>query len=147
HELPRDGHRRNGPRARPRDPPGDDPHVVPDRPHDDPARGPEGGRLRRGEPVVTQKVPGLDGLTEIARGGMGVVYRGRDAQGRDVAVKVLNRLASAEVAARFEREQRLLAAFGEAEGFVQRLDTGDTPSGPFIVMRFLPGGTLRRRLR
>jgi tetratricopeptide (TPR) repeat protein len=85
-------------------------------------------------------------LEEIGRGGAGTVSKARSPDGRIVALKLLHRLASDGARARFAREQRLLAAFGEAEGFVPLLDTGDSEKGPFIVMPFLGGGTLRRRL-
>ncbi len=84
-------------------------------------------------------------LGEIGRGGVGAVHRARSADGRDVALKVLLR-TDAERVARFERERRLLASFGEAEGFVPLLDAGSTPHGPFLVMPFVPGGTLRAKL-
>src|SRR5690242_4007395 len=84
-------------------------------------------------------------LSEIGRGGAGVVFRGRAADGSAVALKVLLR-TTAETRARFERERRLLASFGEADGFVPLLDSGETPQGPYIVMPYVGGGTLRARL-
>src|SRR5580692_6558884 len=74
---------------------------------------------------------------------MGVVFRGRSPDGRDVAIKVLRGRKHAD---RFARERRLLAGLGEAEGFVPLLDAGETKDGPYIVMPFVPGGTLRNRL-
>jgi tetratricopeptide (TPR) repeat protein len=55
---------------------------------------------------------------------------------------------SADAVARFERERRLQAALGETEGFVPLLGTGIARDGRqfFLVMPFLPGGTLRQRL-
>src|SRR5262249_41050417 len=41
----------------------------------------------------------------------------------------------------------LLAAFGEEDGFVPLLDEGTSEEGPFLVMPFLAGGTLRDKLR
>jgi tetratricopeptide (TPR) repeat protein len=76
---------------------------------------------------------------------MGVVYRARSPEGRDVAIKVLARTSPAALE-RFERERRLLASFGEASGFVPLLDAGSSPQGPYIVMPLLTGGTLRARL-
>src|SRR5947209_19278289 len=74
---------------------------------------------------------------------MGTVLRARAPDGRDVAVKVLNPSGDA---ARFERERRLLESLGEAEGFVPLLDAGRIEEGPYIVMPFVSGGTLRTRL-
>ncbi len=41
---------------------------------------------------------------------------------------------------------RLLGSLGEAKGFVPLLDSGDGPTGPYVVMPLLTGGTLRDRL-
>ncbi len=82
---------------------------------------------------------------EIGRGGMGVVLRGRAPDGRDVAIKVLSH-QKRDAHARFEREGRLLTALGEAQGFVPCLEVGESPTGPFIVMPFVEGGTLRERI-
>ena len=86
-------------------------------------------------------------LGELGRGGMGVVYRVRGPDGHDAALKVLVR-TDTETIARFERERRLLASLGEEEGFVPLLDAGDTTQGhAYIVMPFVPGGSLRDRLQ
>jgi tetratricopeptide (TPR) repeat protein len=84
-------------------------------------------------------------LSEIGQGGMGVVYRARSADGREVAVKVLLQ-EDPDAAAAFERERRLLAGFTQAEGFVPILDAGSAEGRPYLVMPFFPGGTLRARL-
>jgi WD40 repeat protein len=96
-------------------------------------------------------------VAEIGRGGSGVVFRARAPDGRDFAVKLLAKPAVSRTGAtppssdsafvRFERERRLLAELGEEQGFVPLLDAGDSPRGPWIVMPFVPGGTLRDRLR
>ncbi len=83
----------------------------------------------------------------IGEGGAGLVYRARGADGRDVALKVLRQAGAAASTGRFERERRLLAELdAEGGGFVPLLDAGETPQGPFLVMPFLAGGTLRERL-
>ncbi len=84
-------------------------------------------------------------VAEIGSGGAGVVYRARDAEGRTVAIKMLMRAGPGECI-RFEREQRLLGALGEDEGFVPLLAAGEQPR-PHLVMPFLEGGTLRDRMR
>jgi tetratricopeptide (TPR) repeat protein len=76
---------------------------------------------------------------------MGVVYRARSPQGADVALKLLARV-DRERTARFDRERRLLGALGEADGFVPLVDAGEAREGPFIVMPYLAGGTLRDKL-
>src|SRR3954470_928910 len=77
---------------------------------------------------------------------MGAVYRGRAPDGRDVAVKVITGQATADLLARFERERRLLAELGEQAGFVPLVDAGSSPTGPYLVMPFLAGGSLRGRI-
>ncbi len=82
---------------------------------------------------------------EIGRGGMGVVFRARSAERDDLVLKLLLK-SSPTALARFDRERRLLAALGAAEGFVPLLDAGTSPRGAWIVMPFIPGGTLRERI-
>src|SRR5438105_2576502 len=77
---------------------------------------------------------------------MGVVLKARAPDGKVVAIKGRLHAARKEAFARFERERRLLASLGNAEGFVALLDAGETPQGPYIVMPFVGGGTLRERL-
>jgi serine/threonine protein kinase/WD40 repeat protein len=85
-------------------------------------------------------------LGNLGRGGAGVVLRARAPDGRQVAVKVLLRPDAAASAERFERERRLQAALGEAEGFVPLLDAGVDAGRPYLVMPLVVGGTLRERL-
>jgi regulator of sirC expression with transglutaminase-like and TPR domain len=84
-------------------------------------------------------------IATLGQGGTGIVYAARSPDGRSVAVKVLKK-TDGEVLARFERERRLLASLGEAEGFVPLLDAGASEGGPYLVMPLVPGGTLRKRL-
>jgi len=82
---------------------------------------------------------------EIGRGGAGLVYRAIGPQG-PVALKLLKGQSEAAFA-RFQREVQLQAELTGAGGFVPILDAGRSPRGPYLVMPFLPGGTLRDRLR
>jgi hypothetical protein len=84
-------------------------------------------------------------LTLVGKGGSGSVFRARAPDGSAVAIKLLAG-TDAERRARFDRERRLLAAFGEAEGFVPLVDFETGRDAHFLVMPFLPGGTLRSRL-
>jgi RNA polymerase sigma-70 factor (ECF subfamily) len=88
-------------------------------------------------------------LAPLGAGGMGEVYRARDARlDRDVAIKVLpERLAgTAEALARFEREAKALAAVSHPN-LVAIFDVGTDQGICFAVMEFLAGETLLERLR
>jgi WD40 repeat protein/tRNA A-37 threonylcarbamoyl transferase component Bud32 len=82
---------------------------------------------------------------EIGRGGIGVVFKARAPDGRVVAIKLLQRQDGSKTQ-RFDRERRILAALSEKDGFVPLIDSGDSNQGPYLVMPFVEGGTLRRRL-
>jgi len=87
---------------------------------------------------------------EIARGGMGVVYRATDtALGREVAVKVLqDRFAPGSgVASRFADEARIEAQL-QHPGIPPVHDLGTLPDGrPFLAMKLIKGQTLETLLR
>ncbi len=88
-------------------------------------------------------------LEPLGAGGMGEVYRAHDLHlDRDVAVKVLLRGALAEPAARdrFRREAHALSRLSHPG--VATIFDFDTQDGvDFLVMEFVPGGTLQSRLR
>ena len=82
---------------------------------------------------------------EIARGGMGVVYRATDtALGREVAVKVLQDKYAPEsgTARRFFDEARIAAQL-QHPGIPPVHDLGTLPDGrPFLAMKLIKGDTL-----
>jgi protein kinase-like protein len=88
-------------------------------------------------------------LERIGGGGMADVFRAHDRTlDRDVALKVM-RPAFAndpEFAERFHREAEALGAI-DHPNIVRVLDYGATADGPFIVMEFVSGGTLRDLIR
>src|SRR5262249_21191738 len=80
---------------------------------------------------------------EIARGGMGAVLRGRDADlGRDLAVKVLleKHANRPEVARRFLEEAQLGAQL-QHPGVVPVYDAGRFGGRPFFTMKLVKGQT------
>lgn len=88
----------------------------------------------------------------IGRGGMGQIYLAEDRElGRKVAIKVLDdRFAGDEqLRERFKREALAAARLSGHPHVVTIFDVGESQGRPFIVMEYLPGGTLadRRRLR
>ncbi|HEV3421400.1 MAG TPA: protein kinase [Candidatus Acidoferrum sp.] len=85
----------------------------------------------------------------LGAGGMGEVYRARDARlDRSVAIKVLaSHLASSpELKQRFEREARALSALNHPN-ICQLYDIGSQNGTDYLVMEFLEGETLADRLR
>ncbi|HEY1481252.1 MAG TPA: protein kinase [Candidatus Acidoferrum sp.] len=82
-------------------------------------------------------------------GGMGEVYRARDARlDRCVAIKVLaSHLASSpELKQRFEREARALSALNHPH-ICQLYDIGSQNGTDYLVMEYLEGETLADRIR
>ncbi len=97
-----------------------------------------------------EKVGRYQIVATIGRGGMGVVYHGRDGVlGRDVAVKVMSKLAAGdpEMKVRFEREARAAAQLAHP-GVVTIHDFGYHDDGsPFIAMELLKGRDLHQAMR
>jgi len=95
-------------------------------------------------------IPGISEATQVGQGSFGVVYRARqDAIDRTVAVKVLvvSELDDEENR-RFERECRALGALSGHSHIVAIFDSGVSAQGrPYLVMDYLPGGTLAQRLQ
>jgi len=88
-------------------------------------------------------------IAAIGAGGMGEVYRARDARiGRDVAVKVLrDRIAADPTAkARFEREARAAGSLSHPN-IVTLFDVGFEGEIPYLVTEWVAGESLRARLR
>jgi serine/threonine-protein kinase len=87
-------------------------------------------------------------LEPIGKGGMGEVYRARDAKlGREVAIKVLPEAFSqdADRLARFEREARILASLNHP-GIATLHGLEDSEGVRFLVMELVPGETLEQRI-
>jgi serine/threonine-protein kinase len=84
--------------------------------------------------------------TEVARGGMGVVWRATDTKlGRVVALKTIAGDLDDQARLRFEREA-CAAARLDSTHVVQIHDYGLDDGIPFIVMEMLVGESLRKRL-
>jgi serine/threonine protein kinase len=97
------------------------------------------------DPLVGRTLDGrYEVLGRLGVGGVGIVYRGRQAQlGRLVAIKVLHRetAASPEWRRRFEREARALSELAHPN-VVPVTDSGVDRGVPYLVMELLQGKTL-----
>jgi serine/threonine protein kinase len=99
--------------------------------------------------MTPEKIGRYEVVRELGRGGMAVVYLAQDPYiKRQVAVKVLPRQFTfdEQFRARFEREAQVIAGL-EHPSIVPVYDFGEHDGQPFIVMRFMPGGTLGDLLR
>ncbi len=86
---------------------------------------------------------------ELGRGGMATVYHAFDPRfKRDVALKVLPRefLHDPTFRARFEHEAHIIATL-EHSAIVPVHDFGEEEGQPYLVMRFLTGGSLLERMK
>ncbi len=85
---------------------------------------------------------------KIAEGGMATVYHAFDPNfERDVAIKILPRafLEDASFRLRFEREAKIIAQL-EHPAIVPVYDFAEEEGQPYIVMRYMAGGSLKERL-
>jgi eukaryotic-like serine/threonine-protein kinase len=87
-------------------------------------------------------------LSPLGAGGMGEVYRARDTRlERDVAIKVLpaHLAADPQLKQRFEREARAVSSLNHPH-ICTLYDIGREGSTDFLVMEYLEGETLSKRL-
>ncbi len=94
-----------------------------------------------------QRFPGYEVLQEIGRGGMGVIYRAREAGSRRiVALKCLLHADenSDALVARFRREADMIAGLNHPN-IVPVYGSGETADGlPFFAMKFASRGSLHQ---
>jgi WD40 repeat protein/serine/threonine protein kinase len=118
-------------------------HGEPDarhaRPAATPARAP-------GQPLAGTRIGQYELIRSLGRGGMGEVHLARDLRlGRLVAVKRLSAPGSGR-AERFLREARTTARCMH-ENIVVIHEVGEHEDGPYMVLEYLEGQTLRQWLR
>lgn len=85
-------------------------------------------------------------LNELGRGGLAVVYRAEDLMlKRSVALKMIlpEEQQSSHFLRRFQREARVLARLAHPS-IVKILDFGEYQQTPYLVMEYIPGGTLNK---
>ncbi len=99
--------------------------------------------------MIGTKLGPYEIMEQVGKGGMAVVYRAHQpSMDRSVALKVMTQPVASDPQAvqRFQREARLIARLEHPHILpVYDFDGGCTP--PYIVMRYLDGGTLRDALR
>jgi eukaryotic-like serine/threonine-protein kinase len=100
------------------------------------------------QPVAWPEIPGFEILAEIGRGGMGVVYKARQAKlNRFVALKVLlaGSQASARAVGRFRSEAAAIARL-QHPYIVQIFDIVEHDQQIFLSLEHIGGGSLSRRI-
>ena len=93
-------------------------------------------------------IPGFTATAEIARGGMGIVYKAIQHQpGREVALKMLlpHQLGSVEMRQRFQLEARTISTL-DHPAILPVYQVGESDGIPFFTMKLAAGGTLSERL-
>jgi len=90
-------------------------------------------------------------LEQLGEGGMATVYKAYDTRlERDVAVKLIRKSAFSEevlerMLRRFDREAKALAKLTHPN-IVSIIDYGEFEGSPYLIMPYLPGGTLKQHL-
>src|SRR5437870_1442126 len=101
-----------------------------------------------GSKLGLQSVGNYDILHKIAEGGMGTVYKAKQREtGAIVALKVLRQQTAnnAVVLRRFEQEFRAASRL-DHPNIVRALDYGQTGKSPYLVMEYVDGETLGKKI-
>ncbi len=126
----------------------DPPPGSSDRTVDWPPGGGEGDVLNVPEPPSRVNVPGYEVLTELGRGGMGVVYKANQVGlHRVVALKMIlaGQHASPQELNRFKVEAEAVARLVHPN-VVQIYDIGEHEGLPYFSLEYVGGGSLAQKL-
>jgi serine/threonine protein kinase len=97
---------------------------------------------------TVQTIGNYDLLEKIAEGGMGAIYKGRHRQnGQIVAVKIMpaHLVSNTVLLKRFEQEFHAASRL-DHPNVVRAIDFDDSGSTPYLVMEFVDGESLGRKL-
>src|SRR5215510_13526774 len=98
--------------------------------------------------LAGRRVATYDVVAKLGEGGMGQVYRARDAKlGREIALKILPEAfaADADRVARFEREAKTLAALNHPN-IAHVYDAGTDAAGAYLAMELVEGDDLTAKI-
>lgn len=98
--------------------------------------------------VPWPEISGYEIVSELAVGGMGIVYRARQvALNRLVAIKLLlaGRFASRGLRDRFRAEAEAVALL-QHPNIIQVHESGEVEGTPYLVMEFAAGGNLKKKM-
>jgi len=99
--------------------------------------------------ILPRLFGGYELISELGKGGMGIVYRARELElGREVALKLIlaSRASSPAVIARFRAEAEAAGRL-EHPGIVPVYRFGEEEGHPYFTMGLIEGTTLDRRLK
>ncbi|NWF67904.1 MAG: protein kinase [Chloroflexi bacterium] len=99
--------------------------------------------------LIGKRVGGYEILDKVGQGGMATVYRAQQiSMNRTVAIKILPRqfLSDDSYMARFNREVKIVSQL-EHRNIVPVYDYGEYDGLPYIIMRYMPAGSIDDVLR
>src|SRR5262249_28017480 len=99
-------------------------------------------------PVIGQHISHYEVLEKLGEGGTGLVYKARDLKlDRLVALKFLapSLIPSGEARGRFLQEARVISTLNHPN-IATIYDVEESDGQPFLVLEYLPGGSLRTKL-
>lgn len=103
-------------------------------------------------PQIGQSIGRFQIVAQLGEGGMATVFRAFDTRlERDVALKFIARgrvavEAADELLVRFEREAKTLAGLSHPN-IVKVLEFGEWQGTPYLVLEYVPGGTLKSAVK
>ena len=103
-----------------------------------------------GDPVAFPRIPGFEIVSELGHGAMGIVYRAIETGlDRLVALKIipgaLGSDAGSNIRRHWLREARAISSVRHPN-IVQLYDYGEADGCFFLVLEYVPGGSLKQRL-